>query len=101
MFARICGWLVLLSRSAASRDAELLVLRHEIAVLRRTQPRPRLDRADRAALAALIRVLPPRLQMRRLVTPGTVRRRHRRLITRKRTYPAPAATAATLSPPPP
>jgi hypothetical protein len=41
MFIRLCGWLVLLSRSTASKDAELLVLRHEIAVLRRIHPRPR------------------------------------------------------------
>jgi hypothetical protein len=80
-------WLVLLSRSAASRDAGLLVLRHEIAVLRRTQPRPRLDWADRAVLAALTRVLPPRLRMRRLVTPGTILRWHRRLVARKRACP--------------
>jgi putative transposase len=87
MFARICSWLVLLSRSAASKDAELLVLRHEVAVLRRARPRPRLDWADRAVLAALIRVLPARLRMYRLVTPGTVLRWHRRLIARKWTYP--------------
>src|SRR5260370_2044090 len=87
MFARLCGWLVLLSRSAASKDAELLVLRHEVAVLRRTHPRPRLDWADRAVLAGLIRLLPTRLRMRRLVTPGTVLRWHRRLITRKWTCP--------------
>jgi hypothetical protein len=43
IFVRLCDWLVLLGRSSASKDAELLVLRHEIAVLRRTHPRPRLD----------------------------------------------------------
>jgi len=61
MFVRLCGWLVLLSRPTASKDGELPVLRHEVAVLRRTQPRPRLDWAGRAVLAALIRLLPARL----------------------------------------
>ena len=52
IFIRLCGWLILLGRSPASKDIELLVLRHEVAVLRRTTLRPRLDRADRAVLAA-------------------------------------------------
>jgi putative transposase len=87
IFIRVCDWLVLLSRSPASKNAELLVLRHEVAVLRRTNPRPHLDWADRAVLAALIRLLPAKLRTHRLITSGTVLRWHRRLVTRKWTYP--------------
>jgi putative transposase len=101
IFVRLCDWLVLLARSSASKDAELLVLRHEVAVLRRTHPRPRLDWADRAVMAALIRLLPGRLRAHRLVTPGTVLRWHRRLVTRKWAYPnrtaRPPVSAATAA----
>jgi transposase len=83
IFVRVCGWLVLLGRSTASKDIELLVLRHEVAVLRRTKSKPRLDWADRAILAALTRLLPRTVRRRRLVTPGTVRRWHRRMVTRR------------------
>jgi putative transposase len=61
IFVRVLGWLWLLGRSSASKNVELLVLRHEIAVLRRANPKPRLDWADRAVLAALIRLLPKNL----------------------------------------
>jgi putative transposase len=84
---RVFGWLVLLGRSQASKNTEIMVLRHEVAVLRRQVTRPEPDWADRAILAALARLLPSVLRARRLVTPGTLLAWHRRLITRKWTYP--------------
>jgi hypothetical protein len=80
VFARLASWLVLLARSSAAKDVEILVLRHEVAVLRRTRRPPRLGWADRAVLAALIRLLSAKLRGHRLVTPGTLLRWHRRLV---------------------
>jgi transposase InsO family protein len=84
---RVFGWLVLLGRGQASKDVEIMVLRHEVAVLKRQVVRPRPDWADRALLAALAPFLPSVLRAHRLVTPGTLLAWHRRLIKRSWTYP--------------
>jgi len=84
---RIFGWLVLLGREQAFKDAEIMLLRHEVAVLRCQVAQPKPDWADRAVLAALTLLLPAALRAHRLVTPGTMLAWHRRLITRKWTYP--------------
>ena len=84
---RVFGWLVLLGRGQVSKDAEIMVLRHEVAVLRRQDTRTKPDWADRAILAALARPLPAVVRAGRLVTPGTLLAWHRQLITRRWTYP--------------
>jgi len=87
IFCRLLGWLVLLTRTSAAKNAEILILRQELAILRRQHPKPRLSWPDRAVLAALIRLLPKPLQTWRLITPATVLNWHQRLVARKWTYP--------------
>jgi putative transposase len=82
IFHQVLGLVLLMGRTSSTKDVELLVLR-----LRRTNPRPRLDWADRAVFAALVRRLPTMLRGHRLVTPGTILRWHRHLVRRRWTYP--------------
>ena len=87
MLVRVLSWLALLARSDTAKDAEILTLRHEVAVLRRANPRPTFTWLDRAALSALSRLLPAPLRRLRLVSPRTLLRWHAQLVARRRTYP--------------
>jgi putative transposase len=87
IFRQLVAWLGLLARSSRSKNAEILVLRHEVAVLRRQVSRPRLSWADRAVFAALTRLLSQAGRLHRIVTPATVLRWHRDLVTRRWTQP--------------
>jgi hypothetical protein len=80
----VLSWLALLARSEAAKDVEILVLRHEIAVLRRHNPRPRLSWIDRAVVSALSRLLPVDLRALRLVSPRTLLRWHAQIGTLRR-----------------
>jgi transposase InsO family protein len=84
---RVFGWIVLLARSQASKDAEILVLRHQLAVLRRQVAVPRPSWADRAILCALARLLPRCHRCHLFVTPRTLLRWHADLVKRHWTFP--------------
>ena len=82
-FRMLLGALVRCGRGLDVKDIELLVLRHELDVLRRQVARPKLRAADRALLAAAACQLPRSSRGRRLVTPRTLLRWHRALVRRK------------------
>ena len=86
---RVFGWLALLARSDHAKDAEILILRHQVAVLQRQVKTPRLSWADRAILAALARLLPSSQlrQLRLIISPRTLLRWHASLVRRRWTYP--------------
>jgi hypothetical protein len=83
----VLRWLALLPRSSAAKDTELLMLRHQVAVLQRQVGRPQLDWADRAVLAGLVRLLPRQAWLGLFVQPATLLRWQRELVRRRWTYP--------------
>ena len=83
IFVRFVSWLVLHARPNQAKEIEILVLRHQLVVLQRRTPRPRLRWTDRAIIAALARLLPSRRRLDLLVTPSTILRWHRQLTTRR------------------
>jgi transposase InsO family protein len=83
IFCQLSAWMALLARSEASKTAEILVLRHQVNVLRRQVGRPRPSWADRAFLCALARLLPQARRQILFVTPGTLLRWHADLVRRR------------------
>jgi hypothetical protein len=107
MLSKLVGWAVLRARSDNSKEIEILVLRHQLAVLRRRTSRPRLSRADRALITALTRPLPTARRLGLLATPATILRWHRQPVAQRwTTTPArpgrpaiPAGLRALVRPP--
>src|SRR6266508_3900189 len=95
-FSTLLRLLVRGRRSDFAKDVELLVLRHQLVVLGRQQPRPSFRAADRAFLAALSRMLPPRGRHGLIVTPQTLLRWHRELVRRRWTQPQRSARIERL-----
>jgi putative transposase len=87
ILVRVLSWLALLARFDAAKDAEIVTLRQEVAVLRRTNARPKMSWLDRSLLSALSRLLPVPLRQVRLVSPRTLLRWHAQLAARRWTYP--------------
>jgi putative transposase len=87
MFTQLLSWMALCARSDTTKEIEILVLRHQLAVLQRRTPRPRLQWIDRAVIAALAGLLPARRRLGLLVTPATILRWHRQLVTNRWTKP--------------
>ena len=83
MFSKLLGWMVLRTRSDATKEIEILLLRHQLAVLQRPTPRPRISWTDRAVIAALARQLLIRRRVGLLVAPATILRWHRLLVARR------------------
>ena len=89
LLVTVLSWLALLARSSASKNVEILALRHEVAILRRANPKPKMTWPERGVLAALARLLPRALRGHRIVTPGTLLRWHKRMVAAKWRQPKP------------
>lgn len=87
LLVTVLSWLALLARSSASKDAEILALLHEVAILR--HEKPKMTWPERAVLAALARLLPKALRGHRIVTRGTLLRWHKRMVAAKWREPKP------------
>ena len=97
--SRVFGWLALLARSDRAKDAEILMLRHQVAVLQRQAGTPKLSWADRAILSALARLLPSGhlRQLHLIISPRTLLRWHAALVRRRLGVPAPQPRQAAHS----